>query len=147
MSNADHSYLMAEATDCPTHDAPSPSWAQGLPGQCFKCGKNGHWAQACPNPNIGPIRPWPKYYGKGHGAIDCPCAHCVFNNVYSLMVLKAGNQNKQKILHYYLYNWFFKNLSIYLLTSIYLSSIVYPSASFSLPTTLPFFLHSSSPIN
>lgn len=48
--------------------------AQEPPGPCFKCGKTGHWAWACPNPHIGPTRLCLKCHREGHWVINCPHA-------------------------------------------------------------------------
>ncbi|KAM7075763.1 uncharacterized protein WM277_001484 [Molossus nigricans] len=41
------------------------------PGACFKCGKEGHWAKACPQPRP-PTKPCPQCKQMGHWKSDCP---------------------------------------------------------------------------
>ncbi|TKC43483.1 hypothetical protein EI555_007445, partial [Monodon monoceros] len=41
------------------------------PGACFKCGKEGHWACQCPNPQP-PSKPCPSCRLTGHWKSDCP---------------------------------------------------------------------------
>jgi hypothetical protein len=38
---------------------------------CFKCRKEGHWANFCPNPRP-PTQPCPRCHLRGHWVIDCP---------------------------------------------------------------------------
>uniref|UniRef100_A0A5F4VS73 CCHC-type domain-containing protein n=1 Tax=Callithrix jacchus TaxID=9483 RepID=A0A5F4VS73_CALJA len=41
------------------------------PGACFKCGKEGHWSKACPQPHP-PTKPCPICQLMGHWKSDCP---------------------------------------------------------------------------
>jgi hypothetical protein len=44
--------------------------SQALPGPCFQCGLEGHWACACPKPCC-PTGPCPKCKQEGHWVMDC----------------------------------------------------------------------------
>ena len=57
--------------------APATAWdswsskAQRLPCTCYKCGQQGHWVRAYPNPGK-PKWPCPRCHQEGHWAVDCP---------------------------------------------------------------------------
>ena len=71
-------FQLTEVTDyliCVVHASPLPLRDQESPGPCFKCGRTGHWAQACPNPHLGPMRPCPRCHREGHCVADCPCIY------------------------------------------------------------------------
>jgi hypothetical protein len=40
-------------------------------GSCYRCGGEGHWAKAHPNPRL-PLWPCPRCHAPGHWAVDCP---------------------------------------------------------------------------
>ncbi|KAM7155317.1 uncharacterized protein WM277_015422 isoform 1-T1 [Molossus nigricans] len=52
------------------HQAPKGG-PRSPPGACFKCGKEGHWAKACPQPRP-PTEPCPQCKPMGHWKSDCP---------------------------------------------------------------------------
>jgi hypothetical protein len=63
-------------------DQPQPlprTPGQRLPGTCYKCNQQGHWANACLNKPRGPCL---KCHQEGHWAVNCP--HVTQNRGISL---------------------------------------------------------------
>lgn len=64
-------YLMMAKTSWPAKTKAQAPKGQRLLRPCFKCGQEGHWARACPNPRK-PPGPCPRCDQEGHWSIDCP---------------------------------------------------------------------------
>lgn len=62
------------------------------PGECFKCGSEGHWAKQCPQPRA-PTKPCPACGQNGHWKSDCP------GKVVGLLRLSVGGPPFQARTH------------------------------------------------
>jgi hypothetical protein len=64
---------------------------KGLSGPCFRFGKEGHWANFCPNPRP-PTQPCPRCHLHGHWAIDCPSSQWGLDQTFAPVLTSLGLQ-------------------------------------------------------